>query len=31
MKMFDPGKPFKDELMVQEQIDGSWQHMVGVI
>ncbi len=23
--------PFKDELMVQQQIDGSWQHMVGVI
>ena len=23
--------PLKDELMVQQQIDGSWQHMVGVI
>ena len=29
--MFDPGKPFKDELMVQQQIAGAWQHMVGVI
>lgn len=23
--------PLSDELMVQEQINGSWQHMVGVI
>lgn len=23
--------PFKDDLMVQQQISGSWQHMVGVI
>lgn len=24
-------RQLKDELMVQQQIDGSWQHMVGVI
>ena len=23
--------PLRDDLMVQEQIDGPWQHMVGVI
>jgi methyl-CpG-binding domain protein 4 len=23
--------PLKDNLMVQQQIDGAWQHMVGVI
>ena len=23
--------PMRDDLMVQEQINGSWQHMVGVI
>jgi methyl-CpG-binding domain protein 4 len=23
--------PLRDELMVQQQIDGAWQHMVGVI
>ena len=23
--------PFRDDLMVQQQIEGSWQHMVGVI
>ena len=23
--------PFRDDLMVQQQIDGPWQHMVGVI
>lgn len=28
-KRFD--KPFLDELMVQEQIETPWQHMVGVI
>jgi len=31
MRKFNPGKPLRDDLMVQEQIDGSWQHMVGVI
>ena len=31
MRKFSPGKPLCDDLMVQEQIDGSWQHMVGVI
>jgi len=31
MQKFSPGKPLRDDLMVQEQIDGSWQHMVGVI
>jgi len=31
MKIFNPGIPLRDDLMVQEQIDGSWQHMVGVI
>jgi len=24
-------QPFKDELMVQQQISNSWEHMVGVI
>ena len=24
-------QPFKDELMVQQQINNSWEHMVGVI
>ena len=24
-------KPLRDDLMVQQQIDGPWQHMVGVI
>jgi methyl-CpG-binding domain protein 4 len=24
-------EPLRDDLMVQQQIDGSWQHMVGVI
>jgi methyl-CpG-binding domain protein 4 len=24
-------KPLRDDLMVQQQIDGAWQHMVGVI
>jgi len=24
-------RPMRDDLMVQEQIDGAWQHMVGVI
>ena len=23
--------PLRDDLMVQEQIDGAWQHMVAVI
>jgi len=31
MQTYDPGQPLCDDLMVQEQIDGSWQHMVGVI
>jgi len=31
MQTYDPGQPLRDDLMVQEQIDGSWQHMVGVI
>ncbi len=31
MVTYDPGQPLRDDLMVQEQIDGSWQHMVGVI
>jgi len=24
-------QPLRDDLMVQQQIDGAWQHMVGVI
>ena len=24
-------EPLRDDLMVQQQIDGAWQHMVGVI
>jgi len=28
MKFFEP---LRDDLMVQQQIDGAWQHMVGVI
>ena len=24
-------EPLRDDLMVQQQIDGTWQHMVGVI
>jgi len=24
-------KPLRDDLMVQQQIDNSWEHMVGVI
>ena len=24
-------RPLRDDLMVQQQIDGAWQHMVGVI
>jgi methyl-CpG-binding domain protein 4 len=28
MKFFEP---LRDDLMVQQQIDGPWQHMVGVI
>ena len=24
-------EPLRDDLMVQQQIDGPWQHMVGVI
>jgi methyl-CpG-binding domain protein 4 len=31
MKNYRAGIPLRDDLMVQEQIDGSWQHMVGVI
>jgi methyl-CpG-binding domain protein 4 len=31
MKKSSPGTVLRDDLMVQEQIDGSWQHMVGVI
>lgn len=31
MVTYNPGQPLRDDLMVQEQIDGSWQHMVGVI
>jgi len=31
MKKFSPGTILSEDLMVQEQIDGSWQHMVGVI
>lgn len=31
MRKSSPGKPLRDDLMVQEQIDSSWQHMVGVI
>jgi methyl-CpG-binding domain protein 4 len=29
--MFSPGIALRDDLMVQQQIKGSWQHMVGVI
>ena len=31
MLKFSPGIALRDDLMVQQQISGSWQHMVGVI
>ena len=31
MQKFSPGIALRDDLMVQQQISGSWQHMVGVI
>jgi methyl-CpG-binding domain protein 4 len=31
MKNYSPGTVLRDDLMVQEQIASSWQHMVGVI
>ena len=31
MQKFNPGIALRDDLMVQQQISGSWQHMVGVI
>ena len=31
MKKFIPGTVLSEDLMVQQQIDGAWQHMVGVI
>jgi len=31
IKIYTPGTTLCDELMVQQQIDGPWQHMVGVI
>lgn len=30
-EMMMAAKPLRDDLMVQQQIDGAWQHMIGVI